>query len=223
MKTSRVLPVLLVGLSLSTLAHAQGPAPVPKEDPLESGTVGLEIGLRTGFALPFGQIADRAPDISEYVTGQVPFWLDAGYRIIPELYVGGYAQYGIGITKNCPSGISCSANDVRLGINVQYHPTPLQVTDPWIGLGFGYEVFNLSQSTTRGESADASAKGWEFANFQTGVDFRASPNFRIGPFVSFSLDQTATISQGSLSSSDFDKALHMWLFFGLRGAFVVGG
>jgi len=193
------LGVLLVGLMASSVARAG-----------DDGR-GFEAGLRTGVAFPSGKLDNQSQSISNSVSLQVPFWFDVGYRIIPEIYVGGYFQYGFGITHNCPDGASCSANDIRLGANIHYHPRAGYAVDPWLGFGVGYEFFNLS-SSGGGQSADGHANGFEFANFQAGIDFHASPSFRVGPFLSFSVDETtsesATLNGVSASASDFDKATH---------------
>ena len=86
-------------------------------DPLdprdELGPRGLEISLRLGYALPLGLIDgdSESPNAAVYgtsvsnfvngtaghtedtmgtlVSGQTPLWIEAGYRLIPNLFVGG--------------------------------------------------------------------------------------------------------------------------------------
>jgi len=183
---------------------------------------GLQLGIRTGFILPFGKMDSGAADISDSMSGQIPIWLDAGYRVSPQVSLGLYGQVGFALVKNCPSGVSCSSKNWRFGANVHYHIQPTSKIDPWLGLGFGYEIFTLDASSG-GQSVSATGKGWEFANLQAGVDFWVSDRAYLGPFVGFSFDEITSESGDILGmhvdTSDFDKSLHEWLFLGVRGRF----
>ncbi|HEY8039520.1 MAG TPA: hypothetical protein VIF15_06990, partial [Polyangiaceae bacterium] len=124
---------------------------------------GVEVGLRTGYAIPLGQIQGLPPnapagaptaDLSKVFSGVIPIWVDAGYRLNPNIYIGAFFQYGIGLvntandaTPGCAqSGVSCSASDMMFGIDAHYHLMPDQTIDPWVGLGVGYEIASLSAS-----------------------------------------------------------------------------
>ncbi|MGZ3474921.1 MAG: hypothetical protein ACXWUG_11955, partial [Polyangiales bacterium] len=203
---------------------------------------GIELGLRTGFGIPLGKSSESdnpaassdAGKLSSGITGQIPIWLDVGYRINPNIYAGVYFQYGIILAKkgtdpgNCPDAASCSGSDMRFGVNAQYHLMPDQSFDPWVGVGIGYEILSLKESAN-GRDGKSSAKGLEFLNLQVGGDYKVAPNLGIGPFISFSLGQYsgASVDNGAGSTDiDFDgeagrpkKALHEWLTIGLRGTF----
>lgn len=184
---------------------------------------GFELGVRTGYALPFGKMDAKSTDVSDTISGQIPIWLDVGYRVTPSLVLAAYGQLGIGLFKDdCPSGASCSAKDWRFGVAARYHIQPAEKVDPWLSAGVGYEVFSISASAG-GSSIDLSAKGWELANLQAGIDFQVSRDAYVGPFVSFSLDEitseSGSIGNLSASTSDFDKSLHEWLLIGVRGRF----
>ena len=84
--------------------------------------------------------------------------------------------------------MSCSAKDLRLGLNVHYHFSPGESFDPWVGLGAGYEWLVLDESAG-GVSVSETASGFEFGNLQLGGDFAVAPNFGIGPFFTFTLAQ----------------------------------
>src|SRR5262245_12481435 len=93
---------------------------------------GFELGVRTGYALPFGKMDDQSTDVRETISGQIPVWLDVGYRVTPNLVLAAYGQLGIGLFKNdCPSGASCSAKDWRFGLAARYHIQPAEKLDPW--------------------------------------------------------------------------------------------
>ncbi len=185
----------------------------------------IKLGLRLGYALPSGKVSgDSAGNpgakLGDYVSGQVPIWLDAGYMVTPNILLGLYGQYGFASVKNCGPGLSCSAHDFRIGIQGQYHFTPDQSFDPWLGVGFGHE--SLSGSTSGGGlSVDGSLSGWEFLNLQGGVDFQVVSALTAGPFLSFSLDQFSSVSSGGTSADITDKALHEWITFGAKGTFGI--
>jgi len=213
--------------SMGSAARAQQPA--------ASGRA-VELGARVGFGLPFGnegRIGGAAVDakLSDDVSGMIPLWLDAGYRIDPHLYVGLFFQYAFALINTdmnpeCnQSGNSCSASDIRLGVNLHYHFAPGRSFNPWVGLGAGYEWLLLSV-TSPAISADVTVSGFEFANLQLGGDFTASPTFRVGPFVSFSMGQyrSFSVSSGgqSMPTDITRQQLHEWLVIGARGAFDIG-
>lgn len=219
--------ILLIGGT----AFAQEPAP-----PSTRGAV--EIGVRVGYALPFGHEGSTATDpdntkLSDDVKGMLPLEIDAGYRVNPSVYVGLSFQYGFGFVNSdnsanaeCgQSGTSCSSSDIRLDVNLQLHLAPGQTFDPWLGLGVGYEWLAFDVSVG-GVDAGVTGSGFELANLQLGGDFVAAPNLAVGPFVGLSLGQyrTATPSgaAGSMSEDITNKSLHEWLEFGLRGAFDIG-
>jgi len=217
--------------SFSSIAVAQEEAPVaPPRASAEAprGTGGaLELALRTGYGIPLGHTGKVAGDttddkLSSTIKGEIPLWLDVGYRFNPEMYLGLSFQYAFGLMADgqCPSGVDCSVSDLRLAANFMYHVTPQQPADLWLGLGVGYEWLELSASA-QGQSASESGSGFEFANLQAGVDIAATPTFALGPFVSFSMGEYRSVSLSgpgiSMDSDVTSKSLHEWLIFGVRG------
>jgi hypothetical protein len=201
---------------------------------------GFELGGRVGYGIPLGKTADdNDSDLNEGISGQIPLWLDLGYRVTPNLMVGGYFSYGFGMLGDdfedgCELlNSDCGVADMRLGFQLQYHVQPGQSVDPWVGAGVGYEWLRVSVSPD-GIDADStgSIHGFEFLNLQAGLDFPVGPGGGIGPFLAFTLGQYDTISSscdGSACGTDDedseevdDKALHQWLFLGVRGTFVLG-
>jgi hypothetical protein len=176
----------------------------------------------------------------------IPLQLDLGYRVIPELAIGGYVMYGFGFlpddtSERCDdtdnvAGVtaSCSVHDVRLGIQAQYHFLPRKKLDPWLGLGVGYEWLTFGIDASGGGSdvdISATIHGFEFVNLQGGLDFKVARGLGLGPFLSFSIGQYSDTSSScsgactgfNSNSEDVEnKALHQWLLLGIRGTFVVG-
>jgi hypothetical protein len=197
---------------------------------------GFEIGLRTGYGVPLGEGAEDARDVSDAISAIVPLWVDLGYRASPNVFVGAYFQYGLGfvgddIEDACDlDGVDCSVSSHRLGAQVHYHFSPRTSADPWLGLGFGYEWYNAQVEAGDGEFS-ASLSGFEFANLQGGVDFYPGDHFYLGPFVSFSMDQYASLdvecsgAAGELcdgfGDGDIeDKSIHNWFLIGIRGGYT---
>jgi hypothetical protein len=190
------------------------------------------LGLRLGYGLPMGEV-ESGDEMTETTAGQIPLGLDIGYMVSPHVMLGLYGQYGFGriggqLADLCDSadsqGVSCSLSDVRVGLQAQYHVSPGEKLNPWIGFGLGYEIMTVNVSGG-GKEASVSAKGFEFVNLQGGLDFAAVRGVGIGPFFSFSVGQYDTVATDDGTSSDSDdipsgeRAMHEWIIFGLRSAF----
>lgn len=194
---------------------------------------GFEGGLRVGYAIPFGKLTESGGDVRDATVGQVPLMLELGYRVTPQLFVGVAGHYGFGIVADDFSSrcevlpeIDCSATDVRIGLEAQFHPLQGQQLDPWIGFGIGYESFTLTVEGG-GVEVDTTVSGFEFAKLQAGLDLTLTEYLRVGPFMSFSLAEFAdisvdcsgpsgTCSQLQAPDSITSRALHQWLLFGVR-------
>ena len=200
---------------------------------------GIEVGLRVGYGLPLGDAAGapsggQSVSLSNIYSGQIPIQIDAGYRFTPNMMVGAFFQYGIGmlntgngsLLQGCStSGVSCSGNDMAFGVQFHYHLMPDQTIDPWGGIGVGYEIANISESAG-GQSASESFSGFQFVNLQIGADYKVMPNLGVGPFVQFSLGEYSSCSTsggaGAGGSCTIpNTAMHEWLTFGIRGAYDI--
>ena len=203
------------------------------------GAPGFELGVRTGYAFSAGHIGappnGNDADLGDFISAQVPLWLDVGYRLNSNLYLGAYFQYGFGVVNDdrqstCRNAnVDCSASDIRLGVMGRYALGALGQATPWLGLGLGYEWtrFSLHESVL-GTNTDGTSSGFEIANLQFGLDFPLSSRVVIAPFLSVSLGQyqsrsTKTVA-GALTTDvdqDYDKkSLHEWILIGARFAFA---
>lgn len=202
---------------------------------------GFALGLRAGYSLPLGSLAgsDRGenPKMSDVYSGAVPLQVDLGYFFNSNVYLGAYFQYApVFLAEDCASGASCSANQMRFGINASYHFRAGEKFMPWLGLGIGYEMLNTKVSASANgmeSSIGVGARGIEFASVQGGADYRVNDTFSIGPYVSLAAGvyQTATTSletknvpilgdiSESASESIDNKAVHAWLSGGVRMQF----
>lgn len=202
---------------------------------------GIEVGLRSGYAIPLGNLAGApsgatAPNLGDTISGMVPIWLDAGYRLNPNMMIGAFFQYGIAFANTgnksflaqcANSAVSCSANDLMFGAQFHYHLMPDQTIDPWAGIGIGYEILNMSGSQGGQSLGSAAFNGFQFVNLQIGGDYKVMPNLGVGPFVMFSLGEYSGCSlngpngQSAGTCTIQNTAMHEWLTFGIRGAYDI--
>lgn len=205
----------------------------PRDQDDEPAEDGFSFGARLGYAIPMGSIAKdtgiAAPDLSRTAAGMVPIWADAGYRINPRWYVGGYFQLGIVNTAGdfCKreageAACSSSGTDLRFGLFAKHTFKPNAKVSPWIGVSTGYEILNVSVTSGKA-TADQSVRGFEFIGMHLGADFHVADEFTIGPMVMASFGQYSSYSwtapKGSGSSDFTNTALHEWVSFGIRGQF----
>ena len=113
---------------------------------------GFELGFRTGVQLPSGKFGDGA-QLGDVVSGGLPLWFDVGHRVSRNFYYGFALSYapslGTPDIPSCNDPFTCSASNMRVGLNLQVHPTvSMEEIDPWFGFGVMYDVLNLSQSGT---------------------------------------------------------------------------
>jgi hypothetical protein len=207
-----------------------GRAALAHPAPSEAQRGGIELGLRLGYGVPLGDHGRVAAvpmntTLSHWINGQIPIWVDLGYRIIPSLYVGLYSQYGVGFVNTanvapCSGGTSCSMGDIRIGGNITYHIMPSRPFHPWLGLGGGYEWLVLAQTATAGGTLTTTSKGPEFVNLQAGGDMVIARTISVGPFVSFSMGEFSVVTASAPlppSQNIVDRSVHEWLVFGVRG------
>ena len=205
-------------------AGSAGPAPAPSSGEREANATHFEAALRVGFGIPLGSASgvDTSGSVSDYSSFTIPVQLDIGARIAGVVFLGGYFSYGFAgstDTARCLSGFSCSPSTLRFGAEVHWHPLGNVGTDPWIGIGSGYESLRVGLSGG-GDSGSYSLSGWEFGNLQAGLDFALGPAIKLGPWISFSIGQYSSFSgSGNGASESFDitnKSIHEWLAGGIR-------
>jgi hypothetical protein len=238
-----------VALSISTVALLSGAAcdawagEGEKEEDHAATAPGLQLGARVAYAFGSGDVYSGL-SVSQGSNGALPLIVDAGIRILPELYVGLYGQWAHVFARenaiSCPAGYSCTVNDWRFGVEVDYHFKPRLRWDPYVGLGGGYEILHTSVSgptvvpTPNGPvpgTADASItdRGWEFVTLTLGFDARLYHWFGVGPFFSASLNeygvhdgtQTVTVA-GTVTNvpvANVNHDLHELYIMGVRGTF----
>jgi hypothetical protein len=161
----------------------------------------------------------------------VPLWFDAGYRLSEQVYLGAYFQWApiFVADEACSKNLSCSATDLRFGIDVHWHFKWIIGKgqwagrfDPWVGLGTGHESAMFDLSTTSGSRSQETNHGFEYGNLQLGGDYVVGP-WHVGAFGSVALAEFIrrghTVPTGSEGYTIPDPAVHFWFIFGLRGQY----
>jgi hypothetical protein len=173
------LVTLVIGVAVSSSARAREappdyeapPAdqPVLSEEPSPTDPPGLDVGLRFGYLLPFGnEMAGPGNAMSDGLSGGGFFGLDLCLRINAYVTVGALVQYAFLAVKDSVCS-SCSGSMTRLGGQVLLHiPVENSRVVPWLGLAAGYEWMSVDGSSNYGSTVGA--KGFELAALQGGVD-----------------------------------------------------
>jgi hypothetical protein len=226
---AKLWAIVLLRTSVVLADPSAPPAPAP--EPRAADRPGVSVGLRLGWGFPIGSLATD-DSLGSNFDGILPIWFDAGYRISPEVYLGGYFQWGVGFISQdvCVAPFTaCSGDDARFGVNLHWHVksaigagTWAEQFDPWIGVGAGYEIASITLA--RGaDKSHQTYRGFEFASLQLGGDYLGLGSMRIGGFGSFSLGEyartTVSVPTGPTSLPISDPALHAWLMLGLRAQY----
>lgn len=208
----------------ASATHGPADAPPPAH-------TGLQLGLRTGVAVPFGEVESGAR-MSDSFTPQVPILADLGIKVAPDLFLGAYFGVSFGgvgktVEQGCDAvGVDCTAFGVRFGIQAQYHFNPDGTWNPWIGYGIGLELLRAS-GAKNDDRFHAGLFGVEYAHFMAGADYRVNEVVGIGPFADFALGQYGGVSIESTRNGVSQKnngdlanpSLHEWLTLGLKVTF----
>jgi hypothetical protein len=210
---SRVLPLVLLLLALA-------PRPGRAE---EAPTSGVSLGLRTGYALPFGTFSGEpeADYLYDLYSGLFPLWVDVAYRWPSGLFVGAHAQYAfVQVRGRCPEELKCGGGNVRLGVDVGWRFRASTRWEPWLALGTGYEWTDYTLAA-EGGSLEAAYRGPELLSLQAGGDYRVLDGVRVGPFATLTVGQYTHLDVRVLESTGSEvlprRSPHFWFFFGVRG------
>ena len=229
----RKLTAFGFGLAVATFGFSalaeDAPKAAPADAPAASAStstdsgIPISIGLRVGYALALGNVA-KDSKMSDSFKGAIPFTLDALFRVTRAFRVGLYGSYAlVSLGDAAKRGADLSGSWLKYGLELQYHISPEASMNPWVGYGIGLESVKASGSIS-GITVSQAINGIEFAHLMAGLDFKATSALSVGPFVDFSLGQYSSTklevngteipgSRGDIK----DKAMHMWLYLGLRG------
>lgn len=185
------------------------PPPDPESDEKEDlpSRIGFQAAARVGAAFPGGTIESDAGSMSDTFGAQATTLVEVGYKPVRALFFGGYGGYG---------GFGAGGSTtLRYGIEALAFFNPGGVTDPWFGYGFGFE----SSNGEKGPVA-ITARGLEIARLMTGVDFRLSHAFGLGPFAECGFGEyrslTAKRQNQPPQRTEIRGPAHFWLSLGAR-------
>jgi hypothetical protein len=221
--------VVVVGLSW--LVPFAGVAVAQEVPPARTG---FQMDVRTGYSIPMGQTGVGVFDantntstklrMSDVTSTQIPFIVDIGAKVIPQLFLGGYFGLAFGgeagqVKAQCEAnGGACISVGVDIGIEAQYHFLPAGSVNPWIGDGIGFESLSVSSGESNSDN-NVTLGGFQWGRLMTGVDFRLNRTFGVGPFVDLSFGNYSSIKTGSVSTDISPSSTHEWLTLGARFVF----
>jgi opacity protein-like surface antigen len=190
----------------------------------------------TAVSFPFGDASAARGDAlsARYGWQWMPFEVGLGAKILDEIYLGAYLNFGVGSEGSdiktegrCEAGddvsddVSCSALSVHAGIEARYTFTPADSMSGWVGYGIGFTSASQSISDAGRYDETSTAQGIDFARISGGLDFRLKRGFGMGPFAIVSVGrythERTTIRNVVTFSGDIDDpATHAWISLGLR-------
>ena len=225
---------------------------LPVNDDDVSPESGFEWGLGVGVALPLGNADSgsalynddegvvesfriRGGEMSGVASYRVPLALDLGYRSSPPWWVGLRAEAGLGgFGDECPTAASCHFTDARLMAWVKHHFSPNSSTDPWLGVGLGYEWLSVVAQVAL-EAVEPSLPFYQAVSAQQtlsgpllmvqgGLGFDLGEDVRVGPYIGAALGRfvwTSFECPNELGCPDNafvdDGSFHGWLSVGVAG------
>jgi opacity protein-like surface antigen len=245
--------VCALGIAVPAGAQAQqtinvGPPTVRAEriqrvpEPDRSANRGLQFGARAGYSTGAG-ILYSGIDIRDASWGMTPVFVDIGLRPVKELYLGVYGSFAPMFLKtsgaSCPEAFTCSAQNLRAGVELDLHVAPHTRFDPYVGVGAGYEVLQTSvmgpstvpsaDGTNRKGAVEATVtdRGWELASLTLGFDYRIADFLGLGPFATATVGgytartgtMDVTVNQHTVTSPApaVSHGTHELFMIGLRG------
>ncbi len=151
------------------------PPPLPESTQTDTGSDPLaqdEFTVRT----PKLQLGVRGAAAQGKHAGHALAGFTGGYRLLPSLELGGYADIVASSTPmsdDCPEGTECDYSFQRFGARASLHLLHDFIVDPWLAATIG------------GVHVSASNEPWR-ADFavEVGVDVRPTPWLSLGPYIS---------------------------------------
>jgi hypothetical protein len=214
----------LPGAVMVNPAAPPRPAP-PPSTPAPKANRGFQLSVRTAVALPLGGLSAAYGDgMDQTFSAQFALILDLGWKLNRNWFIGGYTGLGLGgpsgsYADDCSGGVACVGLTFRLGGLAEYNFLPGRRYNPWVGAGLGMEFAGMFYSGS-GFSGSLQLVGVEITPLVGGLDFRISPGFGIGPFISFSVGTYASYTKvdgGSTERGSIDNpAWHQWFMLGVR-------
>lgn len=210
---------IALSLALPAVAQAQPNESSGTDRELAPATDAVEIAIATGYAQGVGETGGKMADLDELSGPGGAVQLELGYRVIPNLTIGGYGTFSM---YDNGDAIDDNTNvfGATAGVQAAWHFRPDRSIDPWVKLGTGWQGLWLSPDSGK----NTSLQGLELARLQVGLDYRITPEVAIAPVVGGSLGMF--LSEDSPMTTEYseiqDKKVNFTGFAGLAGTFDVG-
>jgi len=184
----------------------------------------VEVAFRGGVASPGGSAVDGVA-MRDLFGNQLTLGVDVGLRASPHVYMGLFAEGGLGlggdaIDSTCRGTSDCGAASGRLGAALHYHFSPYAPLDPWIGYGVAVSGATVSGSDASG-TFDRTFSGIEYAKLMAGVDMRLGGSATLGLYAEWTsgvFSQVEAKENGVVvdSGSVGNTTTHSWFTVGPR-------
>lgn len=209
--------------------------PGSASEPVERGFV---LGLRLGYGAAFGRTSDETggTDLRRALGGTLPVQLIIAYRALPWFQLGFAGAIGplfvsdlAGTSCDGSPGRRCGGFDARISVGAQVHLLPARRLDPWLGLGFGYEILRVDSSDDSPAPGGvrefrSEFGGTSYLEAEAGLDVRVVRGLGVGPYLGLTLARFAgvnTWADGQPDSQRFAKpAFHQWLIAGIGARYT---
>lgn len=204
-------------LAVALPASATGPHPA------ERGPV---LSLRAGYGVPSGAVARGGPGVADFAERKFPVGLELGYRLTRHVWpvIAVELAPATPASALCGGGVSCSASDVHVGLQLVVRLLPGALVDPWVAAGAGVEVLNAAGRDASGAVGARTRWSWagvELPYLEAGVDLAVSSWISVGPWASlsftrFTSDSVTVEGTDEVSGAVHGRTVHRWMSGGLR-------
>lgn len=222
---SAITTSLLVAATATALAE-------PTDSVRRSGTMpaisnSLEIAIAGNAAMGTGETGSGMEDLQDLTGVGGGAELQVGYRITPNLTVGGYLSFDGFSDGEGYAGPSRDIVTATAGLKADWHFLPATTIDPWISVGTGLRTLVVDQETGNGGN-DRVLAGLELGRIQAGIDYRISPDFSVGPVIGASASIYLEEANDTMADADdfneiSDKGVNWTFTAGVLGRFNAFG
>lgn len=193
---------------------------------------GFALGMRAGYAVPFGDAGDGA-SLSDLAKGAVPVQVDVDYRLTNAWRMGVSLSFGPARVADAAK-TALEAGGLREVGDHRQQVLAFQVARafntsgsfaPWVGVEGGYEWTRYAGGRlASGLETEVGRSGFTGAVL-VGGDYAVSPRFTVGPYVAVDLgrytqDLTWVENDGASSTDIRDRGLHQWVRAGIKATWI---
>ena len=220
--TRLAIPILLALTFDAASARGQDDSPEASSPvwPATAPARAVELNVGWGYNQGFGNISENEGDLEDEATSGTALSFGLGYRLSPSWMIGGYGE-GAFYRPDQGSMLDHTHYGASTGVQVQYHLSPFDKLDPWIGLGSGFRSYFVD-SRTQGRKT---LLGVDLMRAQIGVAYRMSHAWAVTPVVGASLTEFfSSHATGEAGFQSIDEPRPTtFLFAGMLNRFDFGG